>query len=72
MKQDATLIGARRRRRAPPPSPASSFRFSLITGLLLFRLSVRADPLETGAWLKTSANKVALALNLMPFAGIAF
>jgi hypothetical protein len=27
---------------------------------------------ENGAWLKTSANEVALALNLMPFAGIAF
>jgi hypothetical protein len=34
--------------------------------------SVRADPLETGAWLKTSSNKVGLALNLVPFAGIAF
>jgi hypothetical protein len=48
------------------------FSVLLITGLLLFRLSVRADPLETGAWLKTSSNKVALALNLVPFAGIAF
>jgi hypothetical protein len=44
----------------------------LISGLLLFRLSVRADPLEAGAWLKTSSNRVALALNLVPFAGIAF
>lgn len=35
-------------------------------------LSVRADPLEAGAWLKTSSNRVALALNLVPFAGIAF
>ena len=33
--------------------------------LLLFRLSVRADPLEAGAWLKTSSNTVALALNLV-------
>ena len=48
------------------------FSVLLITGLLLFHLSVRADPLETGAWLKTSSNKVALALNLVPFAGIAF
>jgi hypothetical protein len=32
------------------------FSVLLITGLLLFRLSVRADPLKTGAWLKTSAN----------------
>jgi hypothetical protein len=33
---------------------------------------VPADPLEAGAWLKTSSNTVALALNLVPFAGIAF
>ena len=38
----------------------------------LFRLSVRADPLEAGAWLRTSANTTALGLNLIPFAGIAF
>ncbi|MDR3531248.1 MAG: hypothetical protein P4L90_11940 [Rhodopila sp.] len=31
-----------------------------------------ADPLEAGAWLQTSAREVALALNLVPFAGIAF
>jgi|HubBroStandDraft_2_1064218.scaffolds.fasta_scaffold225009_1 hypothetical protein len=30
----------------------------------------REDP-ETGAWLKTSSNSVALGLNLVPFAGIA-
>jgi hypothetical protein len=49
------------------------FSLLMITGLVLFRLSVRADPLETGAWLfKTSSNTVALALNLVPFAGIAF
>jgi hypothetical protein len=39
---------------------------------LVVRLSVRADPLEAGAWLKTSANTIALGLNLVPFAGIAF
>jgi hypothetical protein len=48
------------------------FAVLLISGLALFRLLVRADPLETGAWLKTSSNRVALALNLVPFAGIAF
>jgi hypothetical protein len=40
--------------------------------LLLFPLSVRADPLEAESWLKTSSNTVALALNLVPFPGIAF
>ena len=38
----------------------------------MFRLSVRAYPLEAGAWLKTGSKTVALALNLVPFAGIAF
>ena len=55
MKQDATLIRARSK---TPRAAIAGILFSvlLITGLLLFRLSVRADPLKTGAWLKTSAN----------------
>ena len=72
MKQDATFIRARLK--TPRAAAIAGILFSvlLITGLLLFRLSGRADPLETGARLKTSSNKVALALNLVPFAGIAF
>jgi hypothetical protein len=31
-----------------------------------------ADPLEPGMWLHTNARAIALALNLIPFAGIAF
>ena len=48
------------------------FAVLLIISLVLLRLSVRSDPLESGAWLKTRSNTVALGLNLMPFAGIAF
>ena len=72
MKQEATLIRARLK--TPRAAAIAGILFSvlLITGLVLFRLSVRADPLETGAWLKTNSNTVALALNLVPFAGIAF
>src|SRR5271166_301073 len=72
MKQEAILIRARLK--TPRAAAIAGILFSvlLITGLLLFRLSVRADPLETGAWLKTRSNTVALALNLVPFAGIAF
>jgi hypothetical protein len=72
MKQEATLIRARLK--TPRAAAIAGILFSvlLVTGLLLFRLSVRADPLETGAWLKTRSNTVALALNLVPFAGIAF
>ena len=62
----------RARLKTPRAAAIAGILFSvlLIMGLLLFRLSVRADSLETGAWLKTSSNKVALALNLVPFAGI--
>src|SRR5208283_2783926 len=72
MKQQAILIRARLK--TPRAAAIAGILFSvlLITGLVLLRLSVRADPLETGAWLKTSSNTVALALNLVPFAGIAF
>ena len=72
MKQEADLIRARLK--TPRAAAVAGILFSvlLIAGLLLFRLSVRADPLEAGGWLKTSSNTIALALNLIPFAGIAF
>jgi hypothetical protein len=72
MKQQATLI--REGLNTPRAAAVAGILFSvfLIAGLVLFRLSVRADPLEAGAWLKTSSNTVALGLNVVPFAGIAF
>ena len=48
------------------------FAVLLIAAFWLLRTSVPADPYEPGAWLHTSSNTVALALNLVPFAGIAF
>jgi hypothetical protein len=72
MKQET--ISTRARLATPRAAAVAGILFAvlLITGLLLFRLAVRADPLEAGAWLKTSSNMVGLALNLVPFAGIAF
>jgi hypothetical protein len=35
-------------------------------------MSVPTDPLEAGEWLRSSSGRVALALNLVPFAGLAF
>ena len=72
MKREADLIRAGLK--TPRAAAIAGILFSvLLTAvLLLFRLSVRADPLEAGAWLKTSSNTIALALNLVPFAGIAF
>jgi hypothetical protein len=72
MKQRATLI--REDLKTPRAAAVAGILFSvfLIAALVLFRLSVRANPLEAGLWLKTSSNTVELGLNLVPFAGIAF
>ena len=48
------------------------FSVLLIICLVLVRLSVPADPKDAGGWLTSSAKPVTLALNLVPFAGIAF
>src|ERR1700757_1186988 len=72
MKQEAPLIRAQLK--TPRAAAVAGIIFSvlLIAELVVFQLLVRADPRETGAWLRTSSNEVALALNLVPFAGIAF
>ena len=44
----------------------------MIAAFALVRISVPADAQEPGSWLQTNANTVALAINLVPFAGIAF
>jgi hypothetical protein len=48
------------------------FAVLLIIGYVLIRVSIPADPADSGAWLEAQANTVALALSLMPIAGIAF
>ena len=57
MKPEADLIRARFR--TPRAAAIAGILFSvlLIAVLLLFRLSVRADPLEAGAWLKTGMGR---------------
>jgi hypothetical protein len=72
MKPGATLTTTRLK--TPRTAAIAGILFSvlLLTSFLLLRLAVPANPLEAGAWLKTNSNTVALALNLMPFAGIAF
>jgi hypothetical protein len=60
--------------RTPKAAAVAGMLFSvlLIIAFWLFRISVPADPQEPGAWLRTSSSTVALALNLVPFSGIAF
>jgi len=48
------------------------FSVLLLVAFLLLRLSVPADPLEPGAWLGSRSAAVAIGLNLVPFAGVAF
>ena len=62
--------------RTPRAAAVAGIIFSvlLISALVLLRISVPAHPAEPGAWLTDSARRaaVAVALNLVPFAGIAF
>ncbi len=60
--------------RTPRAAAIAGIIFSglLIYSLWLLRLSVPANPLEAGEWLKSEARGVGFALNLVPFAGIAF
>jgi hypothetical protein len=48
------------------------FAVLLITSLVLVRIAVPADPQDAGEWLADSSSSVNLALNLVPFSGIAF
>src|SRR5271166_3171817 len=71
---DSNAPLTRARLKTPRAAAIAGILFSvlLISSFGLLRLSVPADPLETGAWLETSATRVTFALNLLPFAGIAF
>jgi len=62
--------------RTPRAAAVAGIIFSvlLIVALVLVQLSVPANPAVPGAWLSDSARRTAviIALNLIPFAGIAF
>jgi hypothetical protein len=48
------------------------FSVLLIISLVLIRIAVPSNPRDAGTWLSSGAKGVGLALNLLPFAGIAF
>ena len=64
--------------RAPLKAPRAGaiagivFSILLIISLVLTRLSVPANPQDAGEWVSSGGETVRLALNLLPFAGIAF
>jgi hypothetical protein len=72
MQPQESLTAARLR--APRAAAIAGILFAvlLMTSFVLLRRSVPADPLEAGVWLKTNADSVTMALNLLPFAGVAF
>jgi hypothetical protein len=60
--------------RTPRAAAVAGILFSvlLLAVFWLMRLSVPADPHEPGGWLRGGVTYVAIALNLVPFAGVAF
>ena len=64
----------RARLKTPRAAALAGILFSvlLLISLVLIRLSVPQDPLDSGSWLAENSRIVSLALNLVPFAGISF
>ena len=62
------------RLRTPRAAGIAGIAFSvlLMASLLMLRQSIPADPMDRGAWLEGDLHRVVAALNLIPFAGIAF
>ena len=72
LPDDKTLVRARLKTPKAAAVAGIVFAVLMIVILWLLRRSIPADPLESGVWLTTSTKPVMLALNLIPFAGVAF
>jgi hypothetical protein len=72
MQSEATIT--RRRLTTPRAAAIAGILFSLllITSLVLIRQAVPSKPEDAGEWLSSNLGMVTIALNLVPFAGIAF
>lgn len=72
MRPEVTFT--RQRLTTPRAAAVAGILFSvlLIISLVLIRISIPDDSLEIGTWPSESWRSVNLALNLVPFAGIAF
>jgi hypothetical protein len=73
MTQEIQLV--RSSLRTPRAAAIAGIAFALLLGtaLVLVRLVVPADPHDAGSWLDSSRrDAVVVALNLVPFAGLAF
>ncbi len=72
MTENRTLTHTRLR--TPKAAALAGILFSLLATIAFWLLwiTVPADPQEPGAWLQNGSVALTLALNLIPFAGIAF
>jgi hypothetical protein len=72
MKEERDAISAGLK--APRAGAIAGILFSIlfIVSVVLIRLSVPDSPGDPGTWLSHSAKSIGLALDLLPFAGIAF
>jgi hypothetical protein len=72
MKQEE--FQPRKRSTAPKSAAIAGIVFSVLLtiSLVLFLISIPTNLRDGGAWLFTHRNTLLLALNLVPFAGIAF
>jgi hypothetical protein len=72
MTKQSTLTRANLK--TPRAAAIAGILFSILLFLVLWllRISVPDNPQEPGSWLKSESSTVALAVNLVPFAGIAF
>ena len=72
----STAIAARTAIRSPRAAAVAGIAFSVLltVALALVRIAVPSDPKTAGDWLADGGRRkaVAVALNLLPFAGIAF
>jgi hypothetical protein len=68
------IASTRQKLTTPRAAAVAGILFSvlLIVSLVLIRVSIPADPRDAGAWLESSWKNVRLALNLLPFSGVAF
>lgn len=70
---DPEISLARKRLKTPRAAAAAGIAFSLLlmASLAIIRLSIPADLNQSDEWLMSS-NRILIALNMVPFAGIAF
>jgi hypothetical protein len=71
---EAQIYSTRKRLTTPRAAAVAGILFALFYGasLVLIRLSIPSDLGANTTWLETNGRTVSLALNLVPYAGIAF